>query len=147
MAIREYIKASDGQMTVELAIVFPVVIVIAVIAVNALQFFGLCASFDRLSHQTMRVYAASPAYGSDISQCCTQIERSLQEAFEDKGVASITVTCIPTGADLYEFTARIEYLPSLFKLGLQSEVFGVALPRLTHATSFVVDSYRPGVVV
>ena len=46
-----------------------------------------------------------------------------------------------------EFRATLEYFPTLFGLGLRSEVFGVELPGLSHTVDFTVDQYKPGVFV
>ena len=40
-------RGDAGQATVELAVVLPVAIVLAVIVVNALSFFEACAAFDQ----------------------------------------------------------------------------------------------------
>ena len=47
---RRRLDDDGGQATVELAVVLPVVIIVAVIAVNALTFFGACAAFDRFKN-------------------------------------------------------------------------------------------------
>ena len=47
---------------------------------------------------------------------------------------------------LTRFTARIEYAPTLFGLGMRSEIFGVALPPLVHEVDLVVDAYKPGIM-
>lgn len=145
--MREGLKDTRGQMTVELAVVLPVVMVIAVIATNAVHFFALCSLFDRTAHQSIRVYAASPAYGSDALQCCSQIEQSLRNTFAENDNVFIQVSYEAYGVDLQEFTATIHYAPTLFGLKLTDRVFGVALPQLTHMTRFVVDSYRPGIFI
>ena len=49
------VQADDrGQMTVELLVVLPVVLIVAVVAVNALTFFGDCAAFDRVARNAVR---------------------------------------------------------------------------------------------
>lgn len=144
---RNLIEDASGQMTVELAVIFPVLIIVAVIAINALQFFGICASFDRASHQAIRVYATAPAYGWDSSRCCAQIEQSLKDAFAENEGTTITVSTQAVGVGLQEFTSKIDYLPSIFGMSIQGEIFGVMLPRLTHTTRFVVENYRPGIVI
>lgn len=145
--VKSPIKDTSGQMTVELAVVFPVLIIVAVIVVNALQFFGICAAFDRASHQTIRVYAASPAYGWDPATCCARIEQSLEAAFAENEGTTIAVEMQALGVGLQEFTSRIEYLPSIFGMSVQGDVFGIALPRLVHTSRFVVESYRPGIII
>ena len=57
------IGRSSGQMTVEFVAALPVLLAVAVISVNALTYFGWCAAFDDDFRDSVRVYAASPAYG------------------------------------------------------------------------------------
>ena len=140
-------KDSSGQMTVELALALPVFIVVAVIAVNALHFFSLCAAFDRAAHNEVRIQAASPAYGQDALQSSALIEQSLYGAFEKESNIEIQVEQATTGADFNEYIAHMKYHPTLFGMGLRSEVFGVSLPSLNHSTRFVIDSYKPGVLL
>lgn len=133
-------------MTVELAVAMPVLIIVAVIAVNAMTFFCQCAVFDRIAHEAVRVHAAAPAYGQGAGQGCASVEQDIRAALGDSNI-DVTVSYEPADADFDKYTATIEYHPTLFGLGLRSRVFGVALPTLTHSTSYVVDSYKPGVVV
>ncbi len=135
-----------GQMTIELAIAIPVLIIVAVIAVNALTFFVQCAEFDRVTHEAVRTYAVSPSYGQGIDQSCTQIEQAIRDAIDESNI-DIQVNYGGAGFDFNSFTATLEYHPTLFGLGLRSEVFGVALPTLSHTTSYVVDVYKPGLIV
>ena len=67
-------RFEKGQMTVELAVAMPVLIVVAVIAANALTFFAECAVFDRVAHEAVRVHAAAPAYGQGPGQSCALVE-------------------------------------------------------------------------
>ena len=61
-ALAARVDDGQGQMTMELMAVLPVAILIAIIAVNVLVFFGDCASFDRVARNAIRVYATSPSY-------------------------------------------------------------------------------------
>ena len=139
-------RCEKGQMTVELAVAMPVLIIVAVIAANAVTFLGDCAVFDRVAHEAIRVHAASPAYGQGLDQSCALVEQAVREALSASNV-EVSVSCGDAGLDFVRFTATLEYSPTLFGLGLRSEVFGVALPTLEHSTSYVVDVYKPGVVV
>ena len=138
-------RDEQGQMTVELAVTMPVLIIVAVIAVNACTFFYHCAVFDRISHGAARVYAASPAYGEGPEQACASIEQTLRTQLDAPNL-EVDVAYSQVGADFDEFRATLSYQPTLFGLGLRSEVFGVALPTLEHTSVYVVDSYKPGVV-
>lgn len=131
-------------MTVELMAVLPVAIIIAVVAVNALSFFGDCASFDRLARNAIRVYATSPPYGGNAAQSQASVLGSLQSQVEDE-FRKVSVSREAMGGGLARYTATLEYAPNLFGMGMRSQVLGVQLPRLRHSTSLVVDPYKPGV--
>lgn len=139
-------KNTTGQMTIELAAALPVLIIVAMIAVNAMTFFSECAVFDRAAHDAVRVHAAAPAYGQSPSQSCALAEADIRTALGDDNVV-VSVTHANAERDLDRYTATLEFSPSLFGMGLRSRVFGVAMPRLVHTTSYVIDSYKPGVIV
>lgn len=137
---------SRGQMTIELAAALPVLLVVALLAANALTFFGQCAVFDRAAHQAVRVHAAAPAYNQGSSATCALVEADIRQAL---GVANVdvSVACSAAGRDLERYTATLSLSPTLFGYGLRSHVFGVQMPHLTHVTEYVVDSYKPGVII
>lgn len=139
-------RSTRGQMTVELAVAMPVLIIVAVIAVNAITFFAECAVFDRVAHEAVRVHAAAPAYGQGPNQSCALVEQDIHAALDADNL-DVSVSCGSAGFDCEQFTATLTFHPTLFGLGLRSEVFGVALPTLSHTTSYVVDAYKPGVVI
>lgn len=135
-----------GQMTVELAMAFPVLVAVAVVAVNALLFFSECAAFDNAFREAVRVHAASPACGQGVEQSAAQVEAALTSAFDRPFErASVAVRGDAGGHTAFEGT--LELSPTLFGLGLKSEVFGLTLPSLAHRTEMVVDCYKPGVLV
>lgn len=143
---RQMIKIDDdGQMTVELAVTMPVLIIVAVIAVNACTFLYQCAVFDRVAHEAVRAYAASPAYESGPAQACSSVEQAIGSQLDAPNL-DIGVSHAAVGADFDEYRATLTFHPTLFGMGLRSEVFGVSLPPLVHETVYVVDSYRAGVV-
>lgn len=137
--------AQRGQATVELAVVLPVALIIAVVAVNALTFFGTCASFDRVARQTICAYAAAPSSGQDagaVAQCVEdELLRSTGASADD-----VHVSVEASSLGLMRFTARVEYAPTLFGMEMRGAVFGVSLPRLVHEVTMVVDTYRPGIL-
>lgn len=139
-------RRSKGQMTVELAVALPVLIIVAVIAVNAVSFFADCAVFDRVARESVRVHATAPAYGQSVGESCALVEADLREAIGRSNI-DVSVAHSSTGFDFDLYTATIEYHPTLFGMGLRSEVLGVALPALSHSTVYVVDGYKAGVLV
>ena len=134
-----------GQMTVEFVVAFPVLIVVAVIAVNALLFFGECAAFDRAARDAARVYLASPGYGQSTEQCCAEVETQLQREFTAE---YLEAEAMVEGCDLglLRCTATLRFTPTLFGHGFGGSVMGVQLAPLEHRTSLVIEPYRPGVL-
>lgn len=141
-----YKTKEAGQMTVELAVVFPVLIIIAVIAVNALLFFSECAAFDNLFRDSVRLYAASPAYEQGYEQSRALIEADLTNSF-NSSFESLDVVVEGVSGGYMRFTATLNFYPTLFGRGAVTSVFGVSLPSLSHSVSLVVDCYKPGVVI
>lgn len=139
-----------GQMTVELCIVIPVCLIIAVIVVNSLTFFAQCAAFDRVGRNAARTVAAVPSDGATTAQMEADILGLVEEEME-----GIEVSCRSDGrvigdgfsVDSLGYTTYVltfEYAPTLFGLPLRGSVFGVDLPRLQHSTALTVDGYTPG---
>ena len=75
-------RGERGQMTVELAVAFPVLIIVAVIGVNALTFFSECAAFDNAFRDAVRVHATSPASGQGVEQSSALVQTALAAAFD-----------------------------------------------------------------
>ncbi len=145
MMLRRLRRDDSGQMSVELVIVLPVVIIIALIVVNALTFFSDCASFDRVARNAVRICATSPAYGQDLDQSIEQVSALVENAVTATNEES-SVAASKNGLGYTSFTLTLSYYPTLFGLGLRSEVFGVSLPSIDHCVSIVIDPYSPGML-
>lgn len=140
------VQDKRGQMTVEFVAVFPVLLIVTVIATNALLFFSECAAFDVCAKDAVRIYATSPAYGQTVEQSRAQIELLLSESF-DAEYLDFSVAVAGGAEGFTTYTATLHFSPTLFGLGLRSDVFGVTLPQLTHSTSLTVDTYKSGVII
>ena len=53
-------SGSRGQMTIEFALLFPVMLMIALIACNSILFLSECASFDRIFRESVCVFPTTP---------------------------------------------------------------------------------------
>ena len=135
-----------GQMTVELAVAFPVLIAVAVIAVNALLFLSECAAFDDAFREAVRVHATSPGYGEDLDDGVAAVQEALEASF-DADYLAVSVTVEGTSAGYVTFTGTLSFTPTLFGKGTVDSVFGVQLPALSHSVRHTVDRYKPGAVV
>lgn len=140
-------KARDlkGQMTMEFMAMFPIMIVIACIAVNAVLFFSACAGFDVQAKNAIRTYAASPGYGEVGAAAGPRIQSALEREFRND-VTSVSVASSSQDGGMVRFDATLEYAPNLFGMGLRGSILGVSLPRLKHTTSLVVSPYKPGML-
>lgn len=145
MKIREFLHTNEGQATVELAILFPVIIIIAVIAVNALTFFTYCSDFDRSFKQEVSFIASNPGYGQSVSSTKSIIQSDLIEKF-DNDYLEFEISVENVSGNFQAFNGKLKMHPTLFGMGLRSEIFGVALPTLNHQQKLVVEQYKPGVI-
>ena len=59
--VRAPARKDSGQMTVELAVLTPVVIAVALIVFNLVRFMSPCASFDRISLDAVVAHGIAPA--------------------------------------------------------------------------------------
>ena len=101
-----------GQMTVEFVVAFPVVVVVAVIAVNAMLFFSECAAFDRVARDAVRVHAASPAYGQGLEQSRASVQAAIEEALAQP-YTDVRVAVEGASLGHVTFTATLEFHPTL----------------------------------
>lgn len=144
-SLRAKAACDRGQMTVELCVVFPVIIVIAVIATNAMLFFGNCAEFDRVGRNAVRTFAAVPAHGTDGGGAQAQVQSALEGELDAENL-DVAVASSRDFRGYEEYVMTLRFHPTLFGLGLKQEVFGVALPALTHEARIVVNPYKPGML-
>ena len=134
-----------GQATVELVVTLPVAILVAVIVVNALTFFGMCTTFDQVVRQSVCTYGTAPGPGENAQVVAAHVREAAEAALDDPNVS---VRVEPEGAfpGLTRYRGYLSYRPTLFGLSLRSKVFGVSLPALNHEDDMVVDAYRPGIL-
>ena len=103
------------------------------------------ATFDRVARQAVCAWGAAPAAGQDSREVASAVKDELERAVGAQNVV-VSVRVEDTEFGLVRFTARMEYSPTLFGLGLRREIFGIALPPMTREVSMVVDAYKPGVL-
>jgi hypothetical protein len=149
----------SGQMTVEMAVLMPVTIVVALVAYNLVRFVGACALFDRAAADCVIAHGVSPSEGGgdgpDVESVRAALEGALpsescEVSVEAEGSGS---TASPSGAvtfplspSLTTFTCTLRYRPWPSSFVLAGVGFSPPL-ALVHERSVVVDCHRPGVVV
>lgn len=132
-------KEESGQMTVEFAVVFPVMVIAAFIALQGMAFAGDCAAFDIVARDAIRRQADD---GYEGALGAGEVGVSIEEALALDHV-EVEVTCEKNLLGHVRYEARMLYTPPLLE-GVS--VFGASVPRLTHEVSLTVSPYRKGVV-
>ncbi len=146
--MRRRLSPESGQMMVELATMMPVLIIVAVMAVNAVTFFSECAAFDRVARNAIRIQATSPAYGQDAGESASLVRQTIDDAMRvsEKDYLDLDVSVSGRAGGKSAFRATLSFSPTLFGMGLKPSIFGVDLPKIEHATELVVEPYRPGML-
>ena len=150
------LSRDDGQMAVELAVILPAVIVVAVTIANIMTFLGYCAAFDRASLDAVIAHGVSPAgIQSDLSSV-DAVESSIEEALGGSAAVSVEVSAAPVSSSssflvslcphLVRFTCTMRFVPWPRHLSIAGVVMDAPF-EIVHTRSLVVDRYRPGVVM
>ena len=151
-------RAERGQMAVELAVVLPVCIVVALVAFNLCRFIEDCATFDRVAPDAVIAQGVSPAGEQSALSAAGRVRSSIQSALD---MSSCEVSVQVSGASrsaarsavgfsvsplLTTFTCTLRYRPWPGSFVMAGVVFTPPI-ALTHTRTLVVDRFRPGVVV
>ena len=139
----EKLSEYKAQMTVELAVVFPVLIIVAVVMVNALSFAGECARFDRVARNSLRCENATPSIDENAESALSRTRETLTADFASDN-ESVNVNVAGENWSNVELECELLWRPTLFGMGLKSEVFGVHMFELTHKTNLTIDTHRAG---
>lgn len=151
-------RAERGQMVVELAVVLPVCIVVALVVFNLCRFVEACATFDRVAPDAVIAQGVSPAGEQSSLSAAGQVQSSIQSAL-DMSTCEVSVQLSGAPQDvagpgigfsvsplLTTFTCTLRYRPWPGSFVIAGVVFSPPV-ALTHTRTLVVDRYRPGVVV
>ena len=147
----------SGQMTVELAVLVPVVIVVALVVVNLMEFVDACAAFDRLSLDEVIAEGVSPAGEQSIPASVAAVEDALRAALGRETRCDVEVRAERVSAGegesllsvaplLTRYTCTLVFRPWPRELRLPGISYSAPL-ELRHERTLVIDRYRPGVVV
>lgn len=147
-----------GQMAVEMAVIVPVVIVVALIVYNLCRFVEACATFDRVSMDAVISQGVSPPGEQSVASSTAAVKSCIEEALAMSGcevsvaVSSAEPVSLGTGLTfpvsplLATYTCTLRYRPWPGSFVIAGVRFGPPV-ALTHERKLVVDRYRPGVVV
>lgn len=148
----KFLCCQKGQMFVETALVLPVVLVVALIAINLFKFADMCSKFDRVATDQIIAHGISPSRSAnevaleDLAQkiktvlkCDGNCDIVVSLEGEREGIGNM-VSVFPK----YQVTLKYKPWPHTLRLPLVSLESPLSL---THTTSIVVSPYKSGVVI
>lgn len=132
-----------GQMVVELCVVMPVVLMVAVIIIDGLVFAAASSKFGHLAAQAVLCAAASPSgVDFDSTAVASQIEEQLATEMNDSQV-EVEVSASTSGR-ICEFACEMSMVPWPLSQGGGS-VMGIGVPaRLKYVSKLSVRPYEIG---
>ena len=146
-----------AQATVELAVVAPVMVVLALIVYNLMLFTAATASFDRVAPDIVLIHAASPAGTREDGtkpDTCAVVRLQLEAAMEGYDV-EIDVTreggtsvggMLSFAGEPETYRCTMGYRPWPSGLSIAGVSMG-APALLKHQRDCVIDPWRSGVVL
>ncbi|MDO4404759.1 MAG: hypothetical protein Q4C09_06955 [Atopobiaceae bacterium] len=151
-------RGQQGQMAVELAVMVPVVIVVALVVYNICRFVEACATFDRVAPDAVISQGVAPAGEQSALAAAGEVQSCIEAALS---MSSCEVTVDVSGPEprslgrgltfpvsplLTTYTCTLRYHPWPSAFVIAGVHFAPSL-ALTHERKLVVDRFRPGVVV
>lgn len=158
MGILTGLREECAQATVEMAVVTPVLLVLALIAYNVMIFAGAVARFDRVVPDIVLAHAAAPGGEGDESSidASATVQAQIQDAMEgydlqvevssEQGTASSDGGLLSLSGTYRTYTCTMHYEPWPSSLSIAGVSLG-APAVLTHERAVTVDPWRPGVVM
>ena len=132
------LSEQSGQMTVEFAVVFPVM---AAIALHAMAYAGECARFDEAVRNAVRFEVEN---GSVPEDATGSIERAVRACMDRE--VEVSASCEGAGVGQVRYAVCLRMPPTLFGFPLR-EVAGFSVPPLEHRSEMVACVRRKAVVV
>lgn len=141
-------------MVVEIAIITPVILVIALIAANLVYYLELCARFDRVAPDVVLALATSSSgdraglVKSELNRVMSSAKSIEIEVVAQKGKnpdshSDALVLSLAPHLTTYECTLTFHPWPTQLSI---AGVEGAPPVGLTYKTSITIDEYREGIV-
>lgn len=144
------VREDAGQMAVELAVLVPVIVVVALAVANVLQFAELVSRFDRVAPDAVVLHGVSSELAG-VAEVKSAIEQAMGEMPCEVAVRAEPVSGDGSGARIdlaagtTRFVCELGYRP--WPSSVQIAGVGFELPVIVrHERSFVVDRFRAAVV-
>ena len=152
-------RGESGQMTVELAVLVPIIVVVGLTIWNLLRFVEACALFDRVALDAAISQGVAPSGTVSSLSSVGAVQSCIEEAMDSQS-CTVEVTAHPlSGAErhregisfpvspfLTNFVCTLVYHPWPGSFVIAGVAYDSPLV-LRHSRSIVVDRFRSGVVV
>lgn len=158
MVVRTRLREERAQATVEMAMIVPVLLVLALIVYNVMIFAGAVARFDRVVPDIVLAHAVAPGGEGDESSidASATVQAQIQDAMEgyelqvevssERGTATSDSGLLSLSGTFRTYTCAMHYEPWPSSLSIAG--FSLGAPAvLTHERAVTVDPWHPGVVM
>ena len=158
MNTRATLREERAQATVEMAVVTPVLLVLALIVYNVMVFASAVARFDRVVPDIVLAHAVAPEGEGDESSIDasatvqTQILSAMEgydlqiEVSSEQGAATSDGGLLSLSGTFRTYTCTMHYEPWPSSLSIAGLSLG-APAQLSHERVVTIDPWRPGVVM
>lgn len=158
MSARAIMREERAQATVEMAVVTPVLLVLALIVYNVMVFASAVARFDRVVPDIVLAHAVVPEGEGDESSIDasatvqTQILNAMEgydlqiEVSSEQGAATSDGGLLSLSGTFRSYTCTMHYEPWPSSLSIAGLSLG-APAQLSHERVVRIDPWRPGVVM
>lgn len=143
-------------MTVELAVLTPVVMVVALVVLNLMGFVEACAAFDQAARDAIVAQGVAPPGEQGEIGAVEGVQATLEELLGRSDRCEVEVRTESTSGTgqgsfaisplLTRYVCTLTYRPWPRSVRFPGITYEAPL-ALRHECSLVVDRYRPGVVV
>ena len=144
--IKVFVNDKSGQMSIELCVTLPVVLIFMVIAIDGMMYISACASFDHIANQAILAFGCTQDRNEfDQQEAVDDIKQAIEEQ-GDTHIKQVSVKAESCGllGDLVKYTCQLSYSP--WPLNTEGiSIFGVHLSTsLKHERTLVVRPFVPG---
>lgn len=151
-------REERAQATVEMAVVTPVLLVLALIVYNVMVFASAVARFDRVVPDIVLAHAVAPEGEGDESSIDasatvqTQILNAMEgydlqiEVSSEQGATTSDGGLLSLSGTFRTYTCTMHYEPWPSSLSIAGLSLG-APAQLSHERVVTIDPWRPGVVM